>query len=102
MWPSCRFGVFVDGLAQPQPKNPIGQIPGQWPVRGYLRRPPTAAYAFAASYSFFSSSIRVRVYSGSLVVVFRRPHRAAQIPSNAAGDSGSTWPPSTTRVWPVM
>ena len=26
----------------------------------------------------------------------------AQIPSSAAGDSGSTWPPSTTRVWPVM
>ena len=25
-----------------------------------------------------------------------------QIPSSAAGDSGSTWPPSTTSVWPVM
>jgi hypothetical protein len=60
IWGLCRWARSASAQ-----ESDSGQIPGQWPVRGYLRRPPTAAYAFAASYSFFSSSITVSLHSGS-------------------------------------
>jgi hypothetical protein len=41
MWPSCRFGVFVDGLAQPSPR--IRFRPDSGPVAS-TRLPPTAAH----------------------------------------------------------